>query len=151
MPRIPARVGNRQAVMFDLPTRSRLRPQRLAREYRTIAVMIDTYCRAHHHASGGACASCTDLLDYAGRRLHRCPFRDKKPTCAKCAVHCYSDERRQQVKTVMRYAGPRVMWAHPMLALAHVRDGWRPVPHLPKPRSGACRGATLETRRASGI
>jgi hypothetical protein len=33
----------------------------------------------------------------------------------------------------MRYAGPRMLWRHPLLALAHlVVDGRRPAP--PKPR-----------------
>lgn len=97
--------------------------------------MIDIYCRAHHDAGGHACESCTSLLDYAGRRLHRCVFGDRKPTCANCAVHCYSDDKREQIKTVMRYAGPRMLRTHPLLAIAHVVDGWRPVPHLPKSRA----------------
>jgi hypothetical protein len=36
---------------------------------------------------------------------------------------------------MMRYAGPRMMWRHPLLALAHVLDGKRPAP--PKPRATA--------------
>jgi len=128
--------------MSTIPVhRTRLAIARLGREYRTIAVMVGIYCRAHHGSRESACASCADLLDYAGRRLDRCPFRDKKPTCANCAVHCYSDERRAQIKTVMRFAGPRTMWTHPLLALAHIRDGWRRAPHLPKPRSAARRVA----------
>lgn len=122
--------------MTEVPARrSRLSLVRLAREYRTIALMIDVYCRAHHDAHGGVCATCTDLLDYAGRRLDRCPFRDKKPTCARCAVHCYSDQRREEIKRVMRYAGPHMAWRHPLLALRHTLDGWRAVPHLPKARA----------------
>jgi hypothetical protein len=39
---------------------------------------------------------------------------------------------------MMRYAGPRMMWRHPVLAIAHVLDGKRPAP--PKPRA-AGRGA----------
>ncbi len=138
--------------MSDLPVnRSRLQLTRLAREYRTIAVMIDIHCRGHHEAPASACRACTDLLDYAGRRLHRCPFRDRKPTCANCAVHCYSDERRAQIKSVMRFAGPRMLWRHPLLAFVHIRDGWRAAPHLPKPRSAPRRSAAIASRRASGI
>ena len=138
--------------MPDLPAhRSRLLLARLAREYRTIAVMLDIYCRAHHGVQGGTCVPCTDLLDYAGRRLHRCPFRDRKPTCAKCAVHCYSDERRDEIKNVMRFAGPRMLRTHPLLALAHIRDGWRPVPQLPKPRSLAREHAPLDADRVTGV
>jgi hypothetical protein len=47
---------------------------------------------------------------------------------------------RERVRTVMRYAGPRMMWRHPFLALAHLVDGRRPAP-LPKAkRPGAPSG-----------
>jgi hypothetical protein len=136
------RAGRMTAPMSSAPAnRTRLSLPRLAREYRTIEVMVGVHCRGHHAGAGEQCAACADLLEYAARRLDRCPFRDKKPTCANCSVHCYSEERREQIKSVMRYAGPRMMWTHPWLALAHIRDGWRRAPHLPKARSGARRAA----------
>jgi hypothetical protein len=69
-------------------------------------------------------------MDYATVRLERCRFGESKPTCARCPVHCYKSERRDQVKQVMRYAGPRMLWKHPILALRHWLDGYRPVPSL---------------------
>jgi hypothetical protein len=39
-------------------------------------------------------------------------------------VHCYQKDRRAQIKTVMRFAGPRMMWEHPWLSLCHLLDGW---------------------------
>jgi hypothetical protein len=59
-------------------------------------------------------------------------FGDDKPTCANCTVHCYNAEMRERVRVVMRHAGPRMMWQHPWLALAHVVDGRRPAPELPR-------------------
>ena len=73
------------------------------------------------------------VAGYATRRLDRCVFGDDKPTCANCKVHCYSDAMRERVRVVMRYAGPRILWRHPVLALAHLRDGRRPAPDLPAP------------------
>jgi hypothetical protein len=32
----------------------------------------------------------------------------------------------------MRYAGPRMLWEHPLLSLRHWLDGFRPVPSLRK-------------------
>ncbi len=75
------------------------------------------------------------LMDYATRRLDRCIFGDEKPTCTNCKVHCYTAAMREQVRVVMRYAGPRMMWRHPLLAFAHVADGRREAPELPR-RSG---------------
>jgi hypothetical protein len=110
-----------------------LRHPRLARELRTIRAMTRIYCRKRHATSVGLCAECAALLEYATRRLDRCVFGDDKPTCANCRVHCYSESMRERVRDVMRYAGPRIVWRHPVLALAHLRDGRRPAPELPAP------------------
>lgn len=110
---------------------------RRQRELKTIAVMLDMYCRAHHHPlRQGLCDECSALLDYAGRRLQRCVFGDAKPTCNHCVVHCYSADLRERMRLVMRWAGPRMLLRHPVLGLMHLHDGRRPVPRLPeKPRS----------------
>ncbi len=104
--------------------------KRLAREWRTIAAMIGCYCRDHHAARAGLCAECQGLLDYAGVRLQRCRFGPEKPVCAKCPVHCYQRARREQVRVVMRYAGPRMVWQHPILSFRHWLDGLRTAPAL---------------------
>jgi len=90
---------------------------------------MDLYCRDHHGGHAGRCPSCQSLLDYAEARLARCPYGQAKPTCAKCPVHCYKAEPREQVREVMRYAGPRMAWRHPFWALRHLLDKRRPAPH----------------------
>ena len=102
--------------------------KRLAREWRTIAAMVGCYCRDHHAADQGLCPECQSLLDYAHVRLERCRFGLEKPVCVKCPVHCYQPARREQVRAVMRYAGPRMMWRHPILSLRHWFDGFRKAP-----------------------
>lgn len=103
--------------------------QRLAREWKTVCAMIRIYCRDHHKSTPTQCPECEDLTRYVNQRLDRCHFGTEKPTCAKCPVHCYRSERREQIKTVMRYAGPRMMWEHPWLSLRHLLDGWFQRPH----------------------
>jgi hypothetical protein len=102
--------------------------KRLVRERQTIALMIRFYCEGHHHADTALCLECRQLLDYAVVRLERCQFRAEKPVCAKCPVHCYTPFRREQVKTVMAYAGSRMLWQHPILSLRHWLDGFRKAP-----------------------
>jgi Nitrous oxide-stimulated promoter len=97
--------------------------KRLAREWQTIAAMIRCYCSAHHATGKSLCPECQELLDYARVRLERCRFGSDKPTCVKCPVHCYLPARREQVRVVMRYAGPRMLWQHPILSLRHWLDG----------------------------
>jgi hypothetical protein len=98
--------------------------KRLAREWQTIAAMISCYCQDHHATRATLCSECHGLLDYAAVRLERCRFELEKPVCVKCPVHCYQPARREQVREVMRYAGPRMLWRHPILSLRHWLDGW---------------------------
>ena len=57
------------------------------------------------------CPECAALLDYALRRLDSCRFGDGKPSCRKCPVHCYRADMRERIRTVMRWAGPRMIFA----------------------------------------
>lgn len=103
---------------------------RLAREWKTMSAMISIYCRDHHHAPEGLCAECQQFQDYAHLRLERCRFGQEKPTCAKCPVHCYQRQRREQARTIMRYSGPRMLWEHPLLSLWHWIYGFRKAPEI---------------------
>ena len=96
---------------------------RLKREYRTLEAMIDLFCRCRHGKALRPCPACKTLLDYAGARLAQCPYGEKKPTCAHCPVHCYKPGMREEIRRVMRFAGPRMLWHHPVLALRHILDG----------------------------
>jgi hypothetical protein len=109
---------------------------RRTRELETVRVMVRLYCRGHghhgaHDCSEGLCADCGTLMEYARRRLARCVFGDAKPTCANCVVHCYSAAMREQVRMVMRRAGPRMLLRHPLLGIRHLLGGRRAVPVLP--------------------
>lgn len=95
---------------------------RLERERRTIRAMIVIYCHRRHHACG-LCDACAALNAYAEWRFDRCPYGPDKPTCANCPIHCYQKHMRETIREVMRFAGPRMMLSHPLLALAHILDG----------------------------
>lgn len=102
--------------------------RRIRREKRTISIMIGMYCREHHDAAGGGlCAQCDALHAYAMHRIDKCPYCLAKPTCANCPIHCYKPDRREEVRRVMRYAGPRMLKRHPVLAILHAVDGFRTV------------------------
>jgi hypothetical protein len=98
-----------------------MRGSRIAREKRTVSVMVSMYCKGIH---GGRdlCEDCRDLLRYSERKLDACPIKDSKPTCAKCTVHCYEASKRARMRSVMRYSGPRMLFRHPVLAIAHALD-----------------------------
>jgi len=106
--------------------------RRNAREWKTIRTMIAIHCADVHGTAGGLCAECGELEAYAARRLERCPYGETKPTCVNCPIHCYQQTMRERVRVVMRYAGPRMAWRHPYLALMHVVDGRRKAPDRPR-------------------
>ena len=101
---------------------------RIQRERSTIEAMIRIYCHDHHTHEAGLCGDCEELRSYAMQRLERCVFGGQKPTCVHCPVHCYQKDRREQVRVVMRYAGPKMLLKHPFLAFSHLIDGRRKAP-----------------------
>ena len=101
---------------------------RMVRERQSINAMILIYCHAHHGRKLGLCEECLALSIYAHTRLNCCPYQEKKPTCGKCPIHCYKPRMRDKVKQVMRYAGRRMLWRHPLLALLHMLSCRRTPP-----------------------
>jgi Zn ribbon nucleic-acid-binding protein len=95
---------------------------RLERERRTIGAMIALYCRDRHGGSA-LCPECEEMHRYAMKRLDKCPFGEEKTTCVNCRVHCYKADMRERIRDIMRYAGPRMLWRHPWLAVMHIVDG----------------------------
>lgn len=108
--------------------------QRLRREQVTIEAMLHIWCVAHplhvRSETGALCGDCEGLFDYASYRLFKCPYGEEKPTCKKCPIHCYSKDRREEMHEVMRFAGPRMLLRHPVLAVRHLLDEKREPPPL---------------------
>lgn len=92
---------------------------KLEEEKRTVSLMISLYCRKHHGGTA-LCPQCAELDAYARSRSDKCPFMDTKTFCVNCSVHCYTSEMRERICTVMRYAGPRMVFHHPVMALRHL-------------------------------
>jgi hypothetical protein len=105
------------------PPSTSAEPARIRRERQTIQAMIQLYCQDHHATRNTLCESCTALHSYALARLDRCIYAPDKPTCVNCPTHCYKPDMREQVRVVMRYAGPRMLTKHPILAILHLIDG----------------------------
>ena len=115
---------------------------RIEEEKQTIEQMIHFYCR-HKEKNQTLCSACSELLKYAHQRLEHCPFGERKKTCRQCTVHCYHPKMRQKIKEVMRFAGPRMIWYHPIWTLKHL---WRPSKYrkiMRTPQTGENAGKKL--------
>jgi hypothetical protein len=97
-------------------------------ERTTLRLMIGIYCSATHGRprQGPLCEGCTRLAEYAEARLERCPWGEKKPTCARCPTHCYKPDMREAVRKVMRFSGPRMLLYHPARGIRHLFKGLVP-------------------------
>lgn len=103
--------------------------RRVNREKETALKMIAMYCHDHHDVSDSSlCENCQSLAEYAFQRIERCPYGIQKPTCAKCPIHCYRADKREAIRTVMRYSGPRMLLRHPRLAVLHLVDSLHKPP-----------------------
>ena len=104
--------------------------RRIDREWQTLKAMISLYCKDRHGSEKGLCQKCDELQDFARFRLEKCPYEEEKPTCSNCPIHCYRPDRREEIREVMRHAGPRMLKRHPILAMRHLIDGRREAPPL---------------------
>lgn len=99
--------------------------QEIAAEQKTIAGMIRLYCHDNHHPAQELCPQCQELLLYAQSRIVKCPFQPDKPTCGQCPVHCYKTDMRVQIREVMRYSGPRLIFHDPISSFRHLARSLR--------------------------
>ena len=90
------------------------------REKLLVNDMIFLYCRGNHGHREGLCPQCAALAEYAAQRSGRCPFMETKTFCSNCKVHCYRADMREQIRAVMRWAGPRMLFHHPVAAVRHL-------------------------------
>ncbi|MBF0431738.1 MAG: nitrous oxide-stimulated promoter family protein [Fibrobacteria bacterium] len=99
--------------------------RRIKREKKTIKAMISIYCSHHHGMTDKLCLACDELRQYSWKRLDKCLYGPDKPQCSSCPVHCYKPAMQQRVKTVMSYAGPKMVFRHPVLAMLHLVYGFK--------------------------
>lgn len=105
---------------------------RLEREKRIVNKMIKIYCKDNHQSNGSElCSECENLKDYAYKKLLRCPFAKDKPVCAKCKIHCYNIQKKEQVKEVMRYSGPKMIFKHPIDTIIYFYNKLIHINHTP--------------------
>ncbi|MGQ9819712.1 MAG: nitrous oxide-stimulated promoter family protein [Candidatus Kapaibacteriales bacterium] len=42
--------------------------------------------------------------------MDNCPYGIEKPACNKCAIHCYKKDKREDIKRVRRFSGPKMLF-----------------------------------------
>lgn len=91
-------------------------------EQETFRKMIGIYCHGNHHTKKGTlCEDCARLEKYAHQRTTHCPHMATKTFCANCETPCYKKEYREKIRVMMKYAGSRMIFHAPRMAVRHMR------------------------------
>lgn len=91
---------------------------KIEKEREICFLMIDLYCTKRHKHQ--PCPLCQELKAYVSQRLASCPYGDLKEFCSSCTTHCYQTDMQEQICTVMRFSGPRMLLHHPVVAVRHL-------------------------------
>ena len=94
---------------------------RIEREKVTVSLMIRLYCKRKER-NRNLCSQCSELEEYAHKRLSACRYGEQKTSCKKCPTHCYRKDMREKIREVMRFSGPRMILYHPIEAIRHLFD-----------------------------
>jgi predicted amidophosphoribosyltransferase len=93
---------------------------KILREKETVEKLICLYCeKKHRFPRATLCPECQSLLEYSHLRLEHCQYQEDKPTCRKCPTHCYNHTKREEIRRVMRFSGPRLALRAPIDWIRH--------------------------------
>ena len=73
----------------------------------------------------GSAQSARSSLTTQRRASPPCRSMEVKSFCSVCPIHCYAPARRQEIQTIMRYGGPRMLLHHPLMTLHHMMLSWQ--------------------------
>jgi hypothetical protein len=90
--------------------------QKREKEIKIVSLMIHIYCKKHNDIDEKR------LIEYATMRIQNCPRIETKTFCSQCHIHCYKKDRQQEIRKVMKYSGPRMIFYHPILAIKHLLE-----------------------------
>ena len=100
----------------------------LAREQDSISKMIAIYCNKQHNSSHKLCEECKNISEYASKCISLCQYGANKPVCGKCPSNCFRGDMYGKMVKIMRFAGPHMLYKHPILTARHILDAFRKPP-----------------------
>ena len=95
------------------------------KELKTVRKMIEIYCKGQHRRkSGDLCESCAELMHLCRSKGRAMPTYGRKKHFVPCAKHTVMHRPiGNELKEVMRYSGPRMLWIHPIMTIRHILLG----------------------------
>jgi len=99
--------------------------KRITWEKNTFYKMIRLYYKHHNNIEKELKNEYIELYNYSISRINACIFKNKKPVCSKCKIHCFNDEYGEEVRKIMRWSGPRMILYYPKSALIYLYYKYR--------------------------
>ena len=83
-----------------------------------LSKMISLYCRKKHRPVREVlCNDCSEIMGYSHERCDSCPHIAAKTSCKRCKTPCYRPDMREKIRTIMSWAGPRIILHHPIAVI----------------------------------
>ncbi|KWZ79082.1 nitrous oxide-stimulated promoter family protein [Anaerococcus tetradius] len=91
--------------------------KKLKEEYIIVCEMIDLYHRKNDSFSDD---EISELKAYVKSKLSSCIHGSSKLFCSYCKIHCYEPARREQIREIMKFSGPRFIFYRPGMSIKHL-------------------------------
>lgn len=96
----------------------------IEKDRRTLEAIGRIYCQGNHAScekdASGMCPECRAAIEQTLARTEVCPH-NHEGNCQDCTTPCHRGEAKQQIKNIMRYAAPRMIFRHPFMTLEYLR------------------------------
>ena len=90
----------------------------------TLEAMGKIYCKAHHKGEpkdeAGLCQWCRTVVQDTFDRSQNCP-NGHQENCQDCDIKCQRGESQANVKKLMAYSAPIMLFRHPLMAATYLR------------------------------
>ena len=90
----------------------------------TLEALGRIYCDAHHGQadkdSSGLCPFCRNVVETTFARSQSCP-NGHEGNYEDCSIKCQRGEEQKNVKRLMAYSAPRMLFRHPLMTITYLR------------------------------
>ena len=97
---------------------------KIDKDRRVLEAMGSIYCQGNHADAqkdeGGMCPECRATIENTLSRAASCPYGHQD-----CKTHCQRGDAQIRIKAIMRYAAPKMMFRHPIMAFEYLRKKLR--------------------------
>lgn len=62
-----------------------------------------------------------EIKSYSLKRLDNCIHIGEDIFCGFCEIQCFGDKYKKEIRSIMRFSGPRMILYHPIMAIRYLK------------------------------